>query len=178
MARRVSEFLTQADPAERNDLEKRRKKLLDTIEAAQRQQNSKYPQTPTESQTRRQKALAEIKAGCRAFSEVTYEYSKIMDVMVGQAPEYVALAYGAIKIILVVQINHEELKQKAKAHMEQIRLRFEMVDHLTAYMPRSNLVASVAKAYELFSRFLGKAVRYYSLNRFSGHTAILVVGYH
>ena len=168
LARRISEFLRQADPAERQDLEDGRRKLLETMKAAQAQQSSRYPQeVPASAQTRRRKVLAEVKAGCRTFSEVAYGYSQIMDVLIGQAPEYVALAWGAIKIILVVQINYEEMKQKVKTHMDLIRSRFEMIDHLTAYLPRANLVASVAKAYELFSRFLAKAVRYYSLNRFS-----------
>lgn len=165
---RVAEFLNQADPAERNDLELSRMKLLEGMKAAQTEHDKKYPDIPIESmQSKSQEAKARIKAGCRKFSETAYEYSKIMDVLVGQAPEYVALAWGAMKIVLVVQINHEELKQKVKEHMGQIKSKFETVDHLTAYMPKANLVRSVAKAYELFSRFLAKALKYYSLSRFS-----------
>ena len=66
-----------------------------------------------------------------------------------------------------MQINHAELKQKVKEYMEQINFKFGMIDHLTAYMPRTSLVRSVAKAYDLFSRFLAKAVKYYLLSRFS-----------
>ncbi|KAI7773022.1 hypothetical protein LA080_012409 [Diaporthe eres] len=39
---------------------------------------------------------------------VAYEYVNIPDVMVGQAPEYIGLIYGAIKILLVAQVNNEE----------------------------------------------------------------------
>lgn len=168
LERRVSEFLVQAHPTESNKLESDRAKLLETMKAAQAELESKYPETVAGStQTRRQKALAKIKAGCQAFSKVTYEYSHIMDSLACQAPEYVALVWGAIKIVLVVQINHEELKQKVKESMTQIKKQFETIDHLTAYMPKANLVSAVAKAYELFFRFLTKAVKYYSLNRFS-----------
>ena len=170
----MTEFLMQADPAERNELESSRVKLLNLMKSAQAEQEQKYPATTAETVlTRRQVAQAKIKSGCKAFSEVTYEYSKMMDLLVAQAPEYVSLVWGAIKIVLVVQINHEELKQKVKEYMEQIKIRFEIVDHLTAYMPKANLVTSVAKAYELFSRFLAKAVKYYSLNRFSECFTIL-----
>ena len=135
------------------------------MKSAQSEQERRYPEPEDESrQTRRQKAQIKIRDGCRAFSEVTYEYSKIMDALVGQAPEYVSLVWGAMKIILVTQINHEELKQKVKQCMEQIKLKFEMIDHLTELTPRANLVAAVAKVYELFSRFLAKAVKYYSMN--------------
>lgn len=158
----------QAHPAERIELESDRTKYLDIMKAAQAELDSRYPNTVAGSMpTRRQKAVAKIKAGCQAFSKVIYEYSRIMDLLACQAPEYVALAWGAIKIILVVQVNHEELKQKVKESMTQIKMKFETIDHLTAYMPKANLIKAVAKAYGLFSRFLTKAVKYYSLNRFS-----------
>ena len=163
----MTEFLTQADSTERNELESSRIRLLDLMKSAQAEQEHRYPVTTETVLTQRQVAQAKIRSGWKAFSEVAYEYSKVMDLLVEQAPEYVSLVWGAIKIVLVVQINHEELKQKVKEHMDQIKIRFEIVDHLTAYMPKANLVTSVAKAYELFSRFLAKAVKYYSLNRFS-----------
>ena len=142
--------------------------MLEAMRAAQDEQAKKYPEITDQSiQTRRQKFQAKLKASCRTFSEVLYEYSKIMDLLANSAPEYVALAWGAIKIVLVVQINHEELKQKVRIYLEQIKTKFETIDHLTAYLPRANLVVAVARAYELFSRFLAKAVRYYTLNRFS-----------
>lgn len=127
---RVAEFFTQADPAERNDLELSRVKLLERINAAQTEYDKKYPDIPIESVQRAgQEAKAKVKAGFRAFSETAYEYSKIMDVLIGQTPEYVALIWGAMKIVLVVHINHEELKQKVNEHMEQIKSRFETFDH-------------------------------------------------
>ena len=98
-----------------------------------------------------------MKASCRAVSEAIYEYFKIMDLLAGSAPEYVALAWGAINIVFVVQINHEELKQKTGTYMEQIRIKFQTIDHLTSYIPKANVVENVAMAYELFSKFLAKA---------------------
>lgn len=168
MENRITQFLAQANPTERNNFESSRTDLLNLMKAAQAEQENRYPETTANLvHTRRQVAQAKIKAGCKAFSEVTYEYSKIMDVLVNQAPEYVSLIWGAIKLVIVVQINHQELKRKVKEHMDQIKIKFEIIDRLTAYMPKANLVVSVAKAYELFSRFLAKAVKYYSLNRLS-----------
>lgn len=165
LQRRISDFLTRASAAERKELETGRARLLEVMKAAQSEQETRFPESADESkQTRRQRVQAKIRAGCMAFSEVTYEYSQIMDMLVSQAPEYVALAWGAIKIVLVIQINHEELKKKVKEYMDQIKLKFEMIDHLTELVPKANLVAAVAKVYELFSRFLAKAVKYYSMN--------------
>lgn len=89
----------------------------------------------------------------------------MLDVMVGQAPEYVGLAYGAIKIVLVAQVNHEEVKQKVKPHLEQILLKFKIIDHLTAYIPSSHLVGLVGQACSLFYRSLSKTVECYAQSR-------------
>lgn len=138
------------------------------MSAAEKEYNKKHAEISPEAQhNRAQAAKAKIKAGCLAFSAAAYEYSQIMDVLATQAPEYVALAWGAVKIVLVVQINYEELKNKVKEHMELIRSRFEIINHLTAYNPRKNLVRAVAKVYDLFTRFLAKAVKYYSMTKLS-----------
>jgi len=160
--------LSQADPIERNRLEHGRAQLTEALNIAQAEQVKKYPEPlPESEQTRRRVLHAKIEAGYRAFSDAAYEYSKIMDMFVGQAPEYVGLAWGAIKLVLLAQVNHTELKQNVKEHMERIKSKFEMIDHLTAYMPKKNLVASVTKAYELFSRFLAKSIKFYTRNTFS-----------
>lgn len=111
-------------------------------------------------------SLAErVRSTWRATTEVAYEYVQMLDVMVGQAPEYVGLAYGAIKIILVAQVNHEEVKHKVKDYLEQIQAKFKIIDHITSYIPSSQLVTLVAEAYSLFYRFLAKVVKYYTQSR-------------
>ena len=166
--RRVKEFLMQANADEKQSLELGRTQLISLLKEAQIEYANKYPEMSIDSiESKRQKYKTKLKASLRSFSEGAYEYSKIMDLLISQAPEYTALAWGAIKILLVVQVNHEELKQKVKEHIERIRSSFEIVDHVTVLIPRKNLVASIAKAYELFTRFLAKAVKYYSMNRFS-----------
>ena len=166
--RRVKEFLLMANPREREDLEAGRSELILVLQEARRELKKKHPTFATESmQSRRQRYKAKTKAACRAFTERAYEYSRIMDMLAGQAPEYVALAWGAIKIILILQINHEELKEKIHEHIRLIKSKFEIMDHLTILLPRANLVAAIARAYELFSRFLAESVKYYSMNKFS-----------
>lgn len=169
--RRVKEFLVLANPTEREGLEAGRAELVVVLQEARREFEKKYPTLTVESmQSRRLRYKTKIRDACRVFTEGAYEYSKVMDMLAGQVPEYVALVWGAIKIILIVQINHEELKQKTHEHIKLIESKFEIMDHLTALQPRANLVAAIARAYELFSRFLAKSVRYYSMNRFSNTT--------
>lgn len=108
-----------------------------------------------------------LKHGLNATSAVAYEYIKILDVMVGQAPEYVGPVYGAIKILLVAQVNNEEVKEKVKEYLEQIQLKFQIIDHLTLYMPSSRLVTLIAQVYCLFNTFLAKAIKHYTQPRLS-----------
>lgn len=108
-----------------------------------------------------------LKHGLSAANAVAYEYVKILDVMVGQAPEYVGLAYGAIKILLFAQVNNEEVKERVKGYLDQIQLKFQIIDHLTAYMPSSRLVSLIAQVYGLFYVFVAKAIKHYTQPRLS-----------
>lgn len=142
---------------ERELLDSSRKKALNIIEVAQSEHERHRTTTPSGSIP---SVADRVKRGWQRTTEVAYEYTQMLDVMVGQAPEYVALAYGAIKIFLVVQINNEEVKRKVEDYMKQILLKFNLIDHLTCYAPASNIVTGVAQAYSLFYRFLAKAVKY------------------
>lgn len=90
-----------------------------------------------------------------------------MDVLFSQTPEYAALAWAVIKLLLAIQVNYEELKAKILTHLEHIKIRFDIIDHLTAYIPTAHLVELVAKVYNLFYRFLAKAIKFYTGSRFS-----------
>lgn len=162
---RVSEFLSQCNETERESLQTSRIKVLDIIQDAK---EAHYKRFPTPSPGSERNLVEKIKFGCKAASETAYEYSQILDVMVGQAPEYVALAYGAIKILLVIQINYQEMKKQVEQYMGRIKTKFDMIDHLTHYIPTARLVDAISRIYDLFTRFLAKAVKYYSQNRASG----------
>ncbi|KAL1877958.1 hypothetical protein Daus18300_002312 [Diaporthe australafricana] len=154
--KRIADFVAEASPQERDLLEDSHKKFLEINERA------KSCSAVSENEG---SFFKRVKDMWRETNEVAYGYVQILDVMVGQAPEYVGLAYGAVKIILVVQINHEEVKKKAKDYLEQVQLKFQIIDHLTSYIPSAHLVTLVAQAYSLFYRFLAKAVRYYTQSR-------------
>jgi hypothetical protein len=131
---------------------------------AKSKHDARYPERTPDS---KQKLIEAVKASCRAASETAYEYAKILDVMVGQAPEYVALAYGAVKILLVAQINYEDVKQNTESYMEKIRTKFQIVGHLTSYIPAARLVEAITRMYDFFLRFLARALKFYTRSRLS-----------
>ncbi|KAI0871032.1 hypothetical protein GGS24DRAFT_77310 [Hypoxylon argillaceum] len=141
-----------------------RSKVLDIIKQTKEAHDVKYPTRSSDSE----RSLVEmVKARCRAASETAYEYTQIMDVLVGQAPEHVALAYGAVKLLLVVQVNYEAMKKNVEDHLVIIKTKFFMTDHLTTYFPSGKLVKTIGRMYERFQMFLAKALKFYTRSRFA-----------
>lgn len=163
LERRLDEFLKTATPEEQNIFEDSRCKVLEIMKQAKEAHDIKFPARSPDSE----RSLVDmIKAGFRVASETAYEYTQIMDVLMGQAPEYVALVYGAVKLLLVVQVNYEEMKQNVQEYMVSIKAKFCMIDHLTTYFPSGPLVEAIGRMYESFQRFLAKALKFYTRSRF------------
>jgi hypothetical protein len=156
---RISNFLTNATAQEQIELERSHQQLQALIEEAKAAKKTREDGETDAS------FKAKVKNGWNSASEKAYRYSQILDPMLAHAPTYVSLVYGGIKIILVAHTNHQELKEKLELHLERITSRFEIIDHLTAYIPTKELVDKVASAYSLFTKFLDKAVKYYTQSR-------------
>ena len=78
--------------------------------------------------------------GLERFSTVALEYSKLLDVVMNQCPEYVALAWGVTKLLLVANINHSRLKQNVESHLVSIGGQLGLVNQLIAYSPTDKMV--------------------------------------
>ena len=111
------------------------------------------------------KSRKKSSSGLDRFSTVALEYSKLLDVVMNQCPEYVALAWGVIKLLLVASINHSKLKENVESHLISIGGQLGIVNQLMAYSPTDNMVEAVALLYESFSKFLGKALRCYTKSK-------------
>lgn len=167
---RLEEFLKEAQPADQKIFEESRSKVLKIIKDAKAEQEARYPGLPPRSE----RTLAQtVKSTCREASETAYDYVQILDIMVGQFPEFVALAYGAVKILLVASVNHQEMKQNVETYLLKIKTKFDMIDHLTCYIPTARLVDGISRLYDLFYRFIGKALKFYTRSRLSRFTSNL-----
>lgn len=155
---RVDGFLAYANDDERNVIEVSRTEMRQMMDLARTEHDKRQRYQPGKRAAMR----AKIKTYWNDASQVAFSYIQMLDVMVSQAPEYVALAYGAVKIILVVQVNYEEVKQKVPAFMKKASAKFKILDHLTAYRPSRNLLSTVSQAYHLYIKFLAKAVKLYT----------------
>ena len=154
----MQSFLSHASSQERAELEDARRNLQALITSACK--INKEKDSSLEVGSDRRSVRQRFKDGYSNLTETAYHYSQHLDALVVVAPEYVSLAWGAIKIILIMQINHGELKDNIQTTLKKIVDKFEIVDHLSDYMPRKNLVKALADAYACYSAFLAEAVKY------------------
>jgi hypothetical protein len=160
----LAAFLAEASADEQKAYAESREKVLRILKEVKEKHDARYPPRTPGSEKR---LVESIKSACRTASETAYQYAPILDVMVGQAPGYVALAYGAVKLVLVVQINYGEMKKNVQEWMHRIKAKFELVDHLTEYFPSQRLVEAIGRMYDAFNRFLAKALKFYTRSRLS-----------
>ncbi|KAI9764201.1 MAG: hypothetical protein M1840_008591 [Geoglossum simile] len=100
----------------------------------------------------------QVKEGLHIFCSAAHRYTAVMDVLVQQHPEWLSLAYGAVKFLLVVSVNHQELKEKFVYHLENIGSQFEAMQIFVRLHPDERMVNAVSGAYAEFLKFLELSV--------------------
>ena len=106
--------------------------------------------------------------GMDKLCAVALEYSKLLDVVMNQSPEYASLAWGIMKLLLLANINHTRLKENVETHLVKIGERSGLINQRIYYNPTEKMVEAVALFYAGFSKFLGKAIRYYAKSKLGG----------
>ncbi|RDW73419.1 hypothetical protein BP6252_07326 [Coleophoma cylindrospora] len=97
----------------------------------------------------------------KAFSSRVDYYGKVLDVLVQQHPEYISLAWGAMKFLFVAVIEHEEkTKQMSKALTEIGSILPVTILPLGLY-PTPQMMETVAHLYAKIMKFLVKAIKWY-----------------
>jgi hypothetical protein len=163
LEKRLKAFLELASPAELTELETAREQFQEALKTATDAKAARYPeygdgQVPLS---------ARFKRACANTSGFINQYTQMLDLVVGIAPDYVSAAYGAIKIIFVAQVNHQETKQKIQNYLDQITIKFEIMDSVIACAPTTKLLTCLERAYNMFTLFLSKAVQFYTQSRIS-----------
>ena len=69
--------------------------------------------------------------------------------------------WGAIKLLLLVTVNSEKLKQNVRAHLEGLAGQFEVMQVIAEVEPTASIIESVTSLYADFMAFLLEALKYY-----------------
>ncbi|KEZ40094.1 hypothetical protein SAPIO_CDS9108 [Scedosporium apiospermum] len=92
----------------------------------------------------------------RIISKI-HHYGNIMDVMVQHHPEYVALGWGAMKMVLVSAQNHEATICAISKALSQIADKLPQVELATVLYPTEMMREAVGKLYANLLRFFIRA---------------------
>jgi hypothetical protein len=100
-----------------------------------------------------------------ASSRVMY-YSNVLDALAQHHPEYVSLAWGAIKFVLMGVVNHSELLTKFATAFSEIGEALESALCSARLYGTVDMQTHISELYLQIMRFLEKAVKWYSQNTF------------
>ena len=99
--------------------------------------------------------------GLSKFGTVALEYSKMLEVVVQQSPEYANLAWGIVRLLLVGYTSHKKLKSLIEQRIISFGESLGFVNEVMLRMPSRKMVAAVTETYTAFKIFLAKAVKYF-----------------
>lgn len=101
------------------------------------------------------------------FCETALYYQNIFDVINEQAPEYTSAAWGALKILLLLSVNSEQLKQNVTAYLQEIAEQYKILEVISEMKPQKPIADAVTSTYKDFLEFLKEALKYYRQGRLS-----------
>ncbi|TGJ82870.1 hypothetical protein E0Z10_g5893 [Xylaria hypoxylon] len=122
--------------------------VLNTVQAAKRRYESAS-------------GASKLREGLVAFSQRLLYYGNIMDVLIQHHPEYVSLAWGAMKFIFGAVVEHERTATTIVNALCDISDSLPSVELSLALYPTSVMKHLVSMLYAHIMRFLIRALKYY-----------------
>ncbi|KAL6919001.1 hypothetical protein FSST1_003027 [Fusarium sambucinum] len=104
-----------------------------------------------------EKRFPKAKKWLQRVTSKIHHYGNIMDVLVQHHPEYVSLAWGAMKIILVSAQNHEATICLISKALSQIADSLPRVELVTVLYPTDRIRQAVSNLYANLVRFFIRA---------------------
>ncbi|KAI1459642.1 hypothetical protein F4805DRAFT_48806 [Annulohypoxylon moriforme] len=121
-------------------------------------------QSNSEQENSGKKIRPMMKNGLRKFCETSLYYSSIMDVLIQQNPEWVSLAWGAVKFLLMVPVEYQRVKENIAANLGSLGDKFAVIHIFTQFFPSANIINAAAAMYASFAEFLEVSVRWLKAN--------------
>ena len=122
----------------------------------------------------RDEAKGKFQSGFDKFGSVALEYSKLLDMILNQAPVYAAIAWGVVKLLLVAHVNHARLKHNVGDVLISIGEKAALINHFVFYNPTAKMAEGVGLLFAAFTRFLETAIHYYTKSKLGRSLGSLV----
>ncbi|KAI1263958.1 hypothetical protein F5Y18DRAFT_428457 [Xylariaceae sp. FL1019] len=115
-------------------------------------------QITSSQSTSASKPAEKIKHGLQKFCETSLYYSAIVDTFIQHNPEWTALAWGAIKFLIIVPVEYQRIKEKIALHLGSLGEKFRIVHIFVQFFPSTTIVKAASEMYAAFARFLEKSI--------------------
>ncbi|KAK3989041.1 hypothetical protein QBC44DRAFT_94922 [Cladorrhinum sp. PSN332] len=111
---------------------------------------------------KRWKSVATIITWWKLMSSRMMQYEKVIDSVVSSHPEYAALVWGAMKFLLTVTLNHEELSANIARAFAEIAAVLPEAEFLAQTLyPTQRMRNTLANAYVQIIEFCIRATKWY-----------------
>ncbi|KAK4061555.1 uncharacterized protein Triagg1_10264 [Trichoderma aggressivum f. europaeum] len=107
------------------------------------------------------KGTSKLRKGLVQLSEKLYNYSNIMDVLLSQQPKYSALAWGAMKCLLLTVKDHDDLLSQLYGGLNDIAHIISRTEIIIQLYPTQQIKQVVVAIYARILEFLLRVLRWY-----------------
>lgn len=109
---------------------------------------------------------SKIRKWLSSCSKRVIYYGAIMDTLSQHHPEYVSLAWGALKFLFIAVINHEELLVQISKTVSRIADVLPRTELASSLYQTDRMNRAVAHPYVKIMRFVQDAVKWYKMGKF------------
>lgn len=105
-----------------------------------------------------------VQAGLQQFCKTTLHYAAVMDTLAQHHPEWVSLAWGTMKLLLMIPIEYQKVKEGIFNNLGRIGSKLELVSLLLSFYPFERMTNAAAAIYASIADFLAFCLRYLRSN--------------
>ncbi|KAK1691013.1 hypothetical protein BDP55DRAFT_316105 [Colletotrichum godetiae] len=154
----VGEYNTAASREGREIVIKNGCELKDVLFQAHMLQEIDFP-------SKEDKSLgSNIQASLQQFCKTTLHYAAVMDTLAQHHPEWVSLARRTMKLLLMIPIEYQKVKEGIVANLGRIGNKLELVSLLLSFYPFERMTDAASVIYASIVDFLGFCLRYLRSN--------------
>ncbi|KAL7957135.1 hypothetical protein V8C34DRAFT_191020 [Trichoderma compactum] len=107
------------------------------------------------------KGNSKLRKALVQLSEKLYSYSSIMDVLLSQQPKYSALAWGAMKCLLLAVMDHQKILSQLCTGLNGIALTISRTEIIIRLYPTQQIKKVIVAIYAHILQFLLRVLRWY-----------------
>ncbi|KAK4204695.1 hypothetical protein QBC40DRAFT_261326 [Triangularia verruculosa] len=101
-----------------------------------------------------------IKDGLQQFCRTTLHYGQVMDTLAQHHPEWVSLAWGTVKLFLMIPIEYQKIQESVASNLAQIGSKLQLIGLLMRFFPTDNIVDATSAVYAAIAEFLEVSLRW------------------